>query len=377
MDSDGSWGRASNRSWYYSYIVDVGRRDGGECFWLDHRGDLTHKKDLEEEYIGAQVKDMGKEPKQKDGQDWLWAGNVPPEAGIPEGDDLSDGMRENGVHQYNVPLGVKFNAPQFNTEYYGPDFDNLTLSDIIDNPARINWITEPIRKNVRGGNPSLPILVSRARVYGPNELAVSLTYLSSKSQHPRASFSDKTPEVIWEDKHKQEIPVDCMTDWYYDEDEKLVEPGTGERCAYMWKYGHEGKSGFAQCDGKGEKAEHNFVRSTDDHGDNNAPLPLHKRYERTLVNDETPRRGGSGAKELCESPHSVGPSYANHGERQFCRMSDKTLWPFCDSAAGISHDCFDAGAEILVEKDKPLGKRAQQWDVIEDWKSGQKFKRAA
>lgn len=362
-------------SWYYSFIDDVSRPDGGECFWLDHRGDLTHKKDRAEEYIGAKVKHMGKEPKKEHGQDWLWAGNVQPEAGLPEGDDLTDGMRENGVHKYEVPLGVKFHAPGFNLGNYGDDFDDLTLSDIVDNPARINWITEPMRKNVRGGNPSLPILVSRTRAYGPNELGVSLTYPSSTSQHPRASLKETNPELIWEDKWKQNIPVDCMTDWYYDENDKLVEPGRGDRCAYMWKFGSEGKYGIAQCDGQKEAGPRR--RATDDHGDNNAPLPLHKRYERTLVNDDAPRRGGTGAKELCESPHSVGPSYANHGERWFCRMSDKTLWPFCDNAAGVSHDCFDAEAEILVEKDKPLGKRAQHWDVIEDWRSGQRSRRAA
>lgn len=376
MDSDGSWGRASNQSWYYSFIVDSGRPEGGECFWLDHRGDLTHKKDRAEEYIGAKVNDLGKQPKKEHGQDWLWAGNVRPEAGIPEEKDLTDGMRENGVHLYEVPLGVNFHAPGFNVQNYGDNYDGLTVSDFVDNPARMHWITEPTRRNVRGGNPNLPILVSKIRAYGPNELGLSLTYLSSTSQHPRASLSAKDPELIWEDKHKQNIPVDCMTDWYYDENDKLVEPGSADRCAQLWKFGHDGKYGMAQCDGQRTNGPL-FARATDDHGDNNDPLPLHKRYERTLVNDKTPRRGGNGVKELCESPHSVGPSYANHRERRFCRMSDKTLWPFCDNAAGVSHDCFDAEAEILVEKDKPLGKRAHQWDVIEDWRSGQKSKRAA
>lgn len=99
------------------------------------------------------------------------------------------------------------------------------------------------------------------------------------------------------------------------------------------------------------------------------PPPLHERHARTLVNDQNPRAEGSSTKKLCASPHSVGPSYANHRERFFCRMTD--------SAAGVSHDCFDAEAEILVEKNKPMGKRSHHWDAIEDWHSEKRFKRAA
>lgn len=147
-------------SWYYSYIFESGR-EGGECFWLDHRGDLKHKKDLEEDYIGNTVKELSYH--KKESPKWIWAANVLQETGIPEGDDLTDGMRENGVHEYKVPLGVKFHAPQFCAAKYGEnleDLANLTVSDFVDNPARMKWITEPTRKNVRGGNLVLPILVS-------------------------------------------------------------------------------------------------------------------------------------------------------------------------------------------------------------------------
>lgn len=145
-------------SWYYSYVIASGRREGGECFWLDHRGDLKHKKDLEEDYIGKIVKEMDYRPKEY--PKWLWAADAQQEDGIPEGEHLTEGMRENGVHEYKVPLGVKFHAPQFSAGNYGDDLDNLTLSDFVDNPARIYWFTEPTRMRVRGGNPLFPILVS-------------------------------------------------------------------------------------------------------------------------------------------------------------------------------------------------------------------------
>lgn len=147
-------------SWYYSFVISSEHKDDGTCFWLDHRGDLKHEKDLEEEYIGANLKELGRKPK-KEYPDYLWAANVLPEEGIPEGEDLNEGMRENGVHEYKVPLGVKFRAPAFMRSNYGENIDDLTVDDFVDNPGRIRWITEPSRKNVRGGNEVLPIFVSK------------------------------------------------------------------------------------------------------------------------------------------------------------------------------------------------------------------------
>lgn len=175
---------------------------------------------------------------------------------------------------------------------------------------------------------------------------------------------------MWEDQNKQNIPDDCLTDWYYDEEEKLVEPGSGLRCRFYhsWK-GHE-------VEGCRDNWKPINPRATESSGRDYPTPSLQERHARTLVNDKN-SRGGSGTKELCEDPHSVGPSYANHHERGFCRMTDKTIWPFCDSAAGVSHDCFDAEAEVLVDKTRPVGKRTLYWDAIEDWDSGERVKRAA
>lgn len=99
---------------------------------------------------------------------------------------------------------------------------------------------------------------------------------------------------------------------------------------------------------------------------NSPPVPLRKRFSRTLVMDKI-ARGGIGTKSLCEDPHSVGPSYANRLERQFCRMTDKTLWPFCDRSEGLSSDCFEEETETLVEEHMPLARRSTHWDLVEHW----------
>jgi hypothetical protein len=51
---------------------------------------------------------------------------------------------------------------------------------------------------------------------------------------------------------------------------------------------------------------------------------------------------------LCGSATSVGPDFANPAERLFCRMSDKTLWPFCDGGVGVTDGCFPEGLSRLV-----------------------------
>lgn len=161
-------------SWYFSYVYDSDTRQQ-ECFWLDHTGSL---KGEEVDWISEAVHDRVPEsfppiwavPKSPD---WVvppkgvdpkhWPPNRIPEAGIPEGDRLTEGMRENGVADYKVAMGVKWHAPALKAGKYGDNIDNLTLDDFTLNPAKMHWITSPSRRSVRGGNPVLPILVSTAR----------------------------------------------------------------------------------------------------------------------------------------------------------------------------------------------------------------------
>lgn len=163
MDSDGTWAQPSNMSQHYSYTFGPNRNDPGECSWLDHRGDLKHKKDLEEEYIAASIEDMGKDRKKNQIRpDYFWSSKVLPETGIPKGDKLTDGMRENEVHEYKVPLGVKFLAPAFKTGSNDVNPANLDISNFVSSHGSLRWIMEPQRQNIRGGNEVLPILVSKS-----------------------------------------------------------------------------------------------------------------------------------------------------------------------------------------------------------------------
>lgn len=354
-------------SWYFSFVYTSDARQR-ECFWLDHRGDLRHTQDLEEEYLGASIGALSKSVKSWY-PDYFWAKNVVPETGIPEGDLLTEGMRENGVDDYKVPLGVKWHLPSFVPQNYGKDFDNLTVEDFVTNPGKMEWITKPMHRNVRGGNPVLPILVSTLRLQLQNRGL--LNRLFSTSQHPITNISDKNPELVWEDELKQKIPDDCLTDWYYDEEDNIVEPGSGRRCKFINPYENDYMEG---C--RDNWKPNKNPRGLDGPGSKLPTPSLQERHARTLVNDQN-KRGGSGTAELCKDPHSVGPNYANHDERVFCRMTDRTLWPFCDSAAGVTRECFDPEAEVLVEKSGPVGKRSTYWDAIEDWHSGSRFKRAA
>lgn len=146
-------------SWYYAFVYDSDSRQQ-ECFWLDARGDLKHKKDLEEDWFLRQVKAHTGTDRVTE---YLDPKKVVPETGIPEGDRLTEGMRENGVHEYKVPMGVKWHVPAFKAGKYridGDNVNNLTQDDFVQNPAKINWFMNPLRRSVRGGNPVLPILVS-------------------------------------------------------------------------------------------------------------------------------------------------------------------------------------------------------------------------
>ncbi|KAJ4387565.1 hypothetical protein N0V93_008160 [Gnomoniopsis smithogilvyi] len=58
------------------------------------------------------------------------------------------------------------------------------------------------------------------------------------------------------------------------------------------------------------------------------------------------KRRGLLADELCSMGNSWGPDWVNEEEGQFCRMSDKTMWPVC--AKEISDNCFDMGLKDLV-----------------------------
>ncbi|KAI3391304.1 hypothetical protein diail_7611 [Diaporthe ilicicola] len=357
---DGSWGRASNMSWYHSHTYGGDGRPQ-ECFWLDHRGTLKHDQDRKEEYILAdndfpyKYRDPSK--KATEYISWLKASSVDPEDGIPTGSELLEGMRANEVDQYRVPLGVKFHLPSYKRSTYPRNFDSLTLDDFVFNPGKLDWIYNSLVQRVRRGNPVLPIL-------DPNE-----------------DIANPDIQLVWEDEFKQAIPRNCLTDWFWDEEGTFIGPSPD----WNWKYTDpkQRKGPYRMKEEKWEALDYygrkrdNRVTEVDGPSETTPSPPLRERHARTLVNDRNPSADHGVAKALCEDPYSVGPSYAHHAERQFCRMTDKTLMPFCDSAAGISTNCFDADAEVPVGETMPIGKRTVYWDAIEEWKDGERTKRPA
>ncbi|KAK4159051.1 hypothetical protein QBC43DRAFT_362692 [Cladorrhinum sp. PSN259] len=76
---------------------------------------------------------------------------------------------------------------------------------------------------------------------------------------------------------------------------------------------------------------------------NSTVISLAERLGELLVFSDGPEHS---AIELCSSKTSLGPDFANNDEGLFCRMSDKTLWPFCNQMH-VDY-CFDANIQRLV-----------------------------
>lgn len=262
----------------------------------------------------------------------MWAIDNVKDGGTPTGKDLTEGMIKNGVDQGRVPLGVKFFLPALRgNNYKEGQIENMTLFDIAGNPGKVRWITEAMHKFE---SPFLPII------------------------HPNDDFTSPDARLVWKDLVRQDIPIDCLTDWYYDYHGNFINPADGDRC--KWR---DGWDTWHQCR-KGTKRRSEQPPPP-------PSQPVHKVYARSLVIDSNPipHRAGSGTKHLCESPTSKGPSYANQIERQFCRMTDRTLWPFCDHK--WSSNCFDVDNAVLVLEadgdETTLGKRDAQWELVEHW----------
>ncbi|KAK3897163.1 hypothetical protein C8A05DRAFT_48112 [Staphylotrichum tortipilum] len=73
--------------------------------------------------------------------------------------------------------------------------------------------------------------------------------------------------------------------------------------------------------------------------------PPGSRFDNLLV---LSAEASHSASQLCGSASSAGPDFAHAGEKLFCRMSDKSLWPFCDVASGVVDECFNVDAQELV-----------------------------
>ncbi|KAF7556137.1 hypothetical protein G7Z17_g1655 [Cylindrodendrum hubeiense] len=84
------------------------------------------------------------------------------------------------------------------------------------------------------------------------------------------------------------------------------------------------------------------------------------RFANHLVLDDDPEHTTAT---LCESRSSVGPDFVNQAEGQFCRMSDKTVWPICST--DIQDDCFNTDSQQLIQGG--LATRDSPYTVVTDW----------
>lgn len=76
-----------------------------------------------------------------------------------------------------------------------------------------------------------------------------------------------------------------------------------------------------------------------------SPPPRSAFMKGTLVQSNRPHHS---AEKLCQSENSLGPDFVSTSEKLFCDMSEKTLWPFCESQD--SHDCFDLQKKNIASR---------------------------
>jgi hypothetical protein len=83
-------------------------------------------------------------------------------------------------------------------------------------------------------------------------------------------------------------------------------------------------------------------------------------FQDRLIKDNNPTHATA---DLCLSESSVGPDFLNVAEGQFCRMSDKTLWPLCNDE--IRDDCFNVDLHQLIVGG--IATRDNPYHNVEDW----------
>jgi hypothetical protein len=91
-----------------------------------------------------------------------------------------------------------------------------------------------------------------------------------------------------------------------------------------------------------------------------SPELTNARFQDRLVKDNNPTHMTA---DLCQSESSTGPDFLNVAEGQFCRMSDKTLWPICKDT--VSDDCFNLDLNQLVQGGKVT--RDSPYSNVDDW----------
>ncbi len=98
------------------------------------------------------------------------------------------------------------------------------------------------------------------------------------------------------------------------------------------------------------------------------PPPRQLEHSDEIVYSSDPRLvissdANQNTTELCASPASLGPDFANIATRHFCNMSTKTLHPIC--SATVTDDCFNMDTHKLIVGG--ISTRDQAYSKVIDW----------
>ncbi|KAF7563673.1 hypothetical protein G7046_g427 [Stylonectria norvegica] len=99
-----------------------------------------------------------------------------------------------------------------------------------------------------------------------------------------------------------------------------------------------------------------------DYRRSNGTTTGNNKHSHRLVKDNDP---GHAVVDLCHSESSSGPDYLNVVHGEFCRMSDKTLWPICSET--IQDNCFSNEVDQLIIGGKAA--RDSPYRDVVDWTS--------
>lgn len=91
--------------------------------------------------------------------------------------------------------------------------------------------------------------------------------------------------------------------------------------------------------------------------------PAQQRFKNQLVKSG---RKYHSAKELCESPSSMGPDFCSTEEGLFCDMEHKKTWPLC--CEEIPTNCFDEEKnEMRRGRNHPRDLVVKRYEKVSQW----------
>ncbi|KAJ4394096.1 hypothetical protein N0V93_003313 [Gnomoniopsis smithogilvyi] len=154
---------------------------------------------------------------------------------------------------------------------------------------------------------------------GVDNLVLPYLHPNDEWRDPKARLVNSFPPSLH---GSEQAPPECLPDWYRDEHENVVNPADGKRCQYKGK-----ALPWHEC------RKHHHRRGPGDPED--PPKSIKQHFSRSLVIEKLPRR----------------------------------------DVNGVTTNCFDDEAEVLVEANAPRLKREAQWESIEHWTGEGKWKR--